>query len=470
MGFVMRYALWIWLVMATWGCQASLSELRPSLEEDGELYLYLQPVSQEGEGLRFSIDRIASITADGREIPLELRLRDVHPTETRRQRLLGHGLLPPGNYAGLTFKIKNAYLKGEGREVPLPLPSEVMRVDFPLSVVRKKALTVGLTFKLKGPVAGDTDFSFVFSPFIPSRPLISHVGYVSNQGSNSLAVFNKRLGQVVAVIATGRGPAGMALDQRRRRLYVALSGEDSIEVVDVQAGEILTRVRLNQGDRPQELDLTPDGKTLLTANMGSNSVSFVDPISLFELGRVTVGNGPCAVLVDPVHGRRAYIFNRLSSAVSVLDLQNRTVLTTLSTDPGPLRGALNKRGDRLYVIHELSPFLSVFNTSTLALEKRFRVGMGIDSIQVDPRNDLIYLARKHDAVIEVRDPVSFVVVDMVATEGMIRQMAIDGEENRLYVVSERQERVIASSLVSNKKVYEIDVGHAPYGIRLMGER
>lgn len=466
----MRYALLIWLAIGIWACQASLSAIGPSLEEEGEVYLYLQPLPHEAGGLRFGIDRISSVTAEGKDIPLELRLREISLSKVGRQRLLAHGFLPPGNYVGFIFTMKNVFLKEGGREIPLLPPSEPVRVHFPFLAARRKALLVCLTFKPRESVSEDTHFSPVFSPLIPSRPLTSHGGYVSNHGSNSLTIFDKRLGQAVGVIATGRGPAGMALDPMRKRLYVALSGDDSIEVVDVQASEPLNRLRLNQGDRPQELAFTPDGKTLLTVNTGSNSVSFVDPISLFELGRVTVGNGPHSVLIDPLHGKRAYVFNRLSSTISVLDPQSRTILATLSTDPGPLRGAMNRRGDRLYVIHELSPFLSVLNTSTLAVEKRFRVGMGMSAIQVDPRTDLVYLGRTYDTVVEVHDPVSFVPIDGIRTEGSIRQLAIDAEENRLFALSEGQRRLIVSSLVSNKKVFEIDVGDAPYGISLLGGR
>jgi len=452
------------------GCQATLSRLRPPLEEEGEVYLYIQPFPQEADRLRFTIENIFAVSGDGREVPLEIRLRELKSSETRRQRLLAYGQLPPGPYVGLSFKIRNAILKVEDGEANLLVPDVPVRTDFPFTVIRKRAYVVSLTFNYGESISGSVRFSPIFSAFIPARPIISLSGYVSNTGSNNITVFDKRLGQVVGVIATGRGPAGMALDQRLRRVYVALSGEDAVEVIDVTGGEIINRVRLSQGDRPQEMALTPDGKFLLTLNAGSNTVSFIDSLSLFELGRVNVGNGAHSILLDPNTGRRAYVFNRLSSTISVLDIPNRGIVTTLSTDPGPLRGQFNGRGDRLYVIHELTNYLTVIDPSSLSTLRRFQVRIGMNSIKVDNRTDLVYLGRKNDIMIEVYDPLSFVPVDIIKTGGTIAYTTIDGEENSLYLVNEDRKSLMVNSLVRKRPVYEIDVGEEPYWVVVMGER
>ena len=61
------------------GCQAATSRLRPPLEEEGEVYLYIQPYPQEAERLRFSIEGMSAVSDDGREFPLEVSLREIRP-------------------------------------------------------------------------------------------------------------------------------------------------------------------------------------------------------------------------------------------------------------------------------------------------------------------------------------------------------------------------------------------------------
>ncbi len=468
-GFAMRYALCALLFLEMLGCQATLSKFLPPLVEEGEIYVYLQPFPQEAERLRFNFEKISAMSEDGREIPLTMALQQVKGPALRRQRLLASGPLSPGRYTGLSFGVKNAVVRVEDGEAALLVPEGPSRIEFPFTIVKRKSLVIALVFKYDQSITGRINFSPVFSPFIPSKPINSLVGYVTNSDSNNLALFDKKLGQVVGIIPTGSRPRGMTLDQRSMKVYVALSGEDAIEVIDIMAGDVVNRIRLNMGDRPQEVALTPDGRLLLTANTGSNTVSFVDTISLFESNRINVGNGPNSILIDH-NGRRAFVFNNLSSTISVIDIPNRGIVTTISTDPGPLRGQFNRRGDRLYVIHELSSYLSVIDPSSLSTLRRFSVRIGMNSMKVDPRTDLVYLGRKQDPAVEIYDPFSFVPVDSIRTGGGITYMTIDRDESTLYMVSPRTRSLLVSSLVSKKTAFEIDVGEGPYWVVVMGER
>ncbi|MEO0249975.1 MAG: YncE family protein, partial [candidate division WOR-3 bacterium] len=250
---------------------------------------------------------------------------------------------------------------------------------------------------------------------------------------------------------------------------VALPGQDTIEAIDVNVGEVTDRLVLSTGDRPRELALTPDGRVLLSANTGSNTVSVIEAPTLFESRRITVGNGPNSILVDP-SGRRAFVFNSFASSISVLDIPNKALVTTISTDPGPLRGQFNKRGDRFYVIHELSSYLSIIDARTLSTVKRVQVGMGMGYIKVDTVTDFVYMGRTRDATIGVYEPNSFVPMDYIRTDGGVRYLTIDGDENNLVVVGAHVPRLSTTNLVSRKGVATIDIGDAPYWVTMMGER
>ena len=463
----MLHALCLLLLLC--GCQAAISRLRPPLEEEGEIYLYLQPYPQEAERLRFSIEGISAVSLDGREFPFEISLREIKASDVRRQRLLAYGRVPPGSYTGLSFKVKKAVLRAEDGEADLLVPEAPARTDFPINISRKRAYVISLFFKYRESISGGFSFSPVFSPLIPARPIVSLAGYVSNTISNNITVFDKKLGQVTGIIATGKGPAGMALDQRLRRVYVAISGEDEIVVIDITGGEVTSRIILSRGDHPQELAMTPDGRTLLSLNTGTNTVSFIDPTSLLELNRVNVGMGPRSILIDPT-GRRAYIFNTLAGTVSVLDLANRAMIVTFSTDPGPLRGQFNRRGDNLYVIHELSSYLSVVDPVSFRTLKRFSIGPGMNFIKVDAQTDLVYISRKNDPFVGVYIPPSFVSVDFIKTGGTIDSMTIDGELNNLYLVNSGLKSLMVSNLVRKKILSEMDVGEGPYWVTVMEER
>ena len=88
------------------GCQATLPKFMPPLEEEGEVYLYTQPFPQEAERLKFTMEGILAISNDGKEFPLTLSLAEIKASDTRRQRLLAFGRLPPGGYVEFSFKIR----------------------------------------------------------------------------------------------------------------------------------------------------------------------------------------------------------------------------------------------------------------------------------------------------------------------------------------------------------------------------
>ena len=124
-------------------------------------------------------------------------------------------------------------------------------------------------------------------------------GFVSNSGSGSLTIFNKRTAQVVGAIQVGGGPRGLAVDQRQGWLYVALEKENIISVVEISTSQVLGQVRLRSGDRPTELVLSDSGNRLLALNRGSNSVSVIDTDTLYELGRVKLEADADDILISP---------------------------------------------------------------------------------------------------------------------------------------------------------------------------
>jgi YVTN family beta-propeller protein len=446
-----------------------ISQLKPPLEEEGEVFLYIQPFPQEADRLRFRIEGISLRKSDGMEIPLTVKLADLRGRDMTRQRLLGSAQVPPGSYTGLSFKVKDAHLKVEDGDAALLVADVPTRIDLSFQVSRKRAYLISLAFRPKESILGGIGFSPVFSVSIPPKPIASLTGYVTNYGSNNITVFDKKIGQATGVIATGRGPAGMVLDQIGRRAYVAIPGDDTIEVIDVAAGEVTDKIRLTIGDHPQELALTPDGRILLAVNPGSNTISVIDLAPLTESSRINVGNGPSSILVDR-SGRRAYAFNTLASTISVIDILNRALVATIATDPGPLRGQFNRQGDRFYVIHELSSYLSVIDANFFSVTKRLSVGMGMRSIKVDTNTDLVYLGKNHDIVLGIYEPLSFVAVDYLQTGGGINYMTIDGDENNLVVVMAELQRLMITNLISKKALAVIDVGEGPYWVTLMGER
>jgi len=452
------------------GCTAARIQTRPPLEEQGAAYLYLQAIPAGAARLSFAINNVAAIKESGEEVPLSLRLSELSVRTVSRERLLAEGELPPGRYTGIALKVKDAVLAGAMDNAAIQWTAEPVLVSIPFVVTRKKANVLSLSFLHEESLVGGVLFTPRFRIVPAPKPPRGLLGYVVNRGSNTVTVFDKRSGRVSDVIPTGAAPGGMAIDSiLRNRGYVTVSGEDAVEVIDLLQGEVIDRIRLTMGDRPVEAVLTPDGNTLLTVNAGSNTVSLVDTVSRDVRTRISLPNGPRSILLDAT-GRKAYVFNTLGSGISVIDVPGGAVAATIPTESAPLRGQFSRQGDRLYVIHQWSPYLLVIDPVTLAVVRRQHVGMGFQALTLDPSYNRLYLARRGANEVEVLDPLTLVVVNFLRAGGEVSFMAIDGQEKTLFLLMPGRGTVRIVDLIRSAQRAEIDVGEEPYWVTVTGER
>ena len=78
------------------GCQQKLSILRPPLEDEGEVYIYLQPMPQEADKLRFTLEEVNAVKDDGTETPLTVHIGELKGSDIKGQRLFLSGRFDEG--------------------------------------------------------------------------------------------------------------------------------------------------------------------------------------------------------------------------------------------------------------------------------------------------------------------------------------------------------------------------------------
>jgi YVTN family beta-propeller protein len=464
------YLLFLFSLLSN-GCMPQGTMDQAPLRQRGDVTVYLQPMPQGAEKIRFIIEGITAVREGGIEIPFSLSMKEIKAVDNLdRQRVLAIGSLPPGTYTGLTIQIKSAYIQSEEGEYALLVPEGPLQVEHPFKVNDKGALTLFLTYQTGG-YGGDTVVRFapVFSLALPVGELISLKGYVTDTGANLVSVFNKKTMQVVGAFSTGNGPMGITVDKIRRKAYIAVSGDDSVEVIDLIEEETIDRLKLNFGDKPVELALTPDGRTLVVVNYDSGSASIIDAIGLFEIFRVKVGEGPTSVVMGPA-GRKAYVINSITNSVSVVDLTQRTPTINIALEGEPLRGAFNRMGDRLYIISRRSPNVSVIDPSRFTVTGKIFVGTGAVSIRTDPKTGLLLVGKEAGGEIIIVDPFSSMFIDTIEIKGSAAYMAIDEETNTLFVAIPERNTVQKVNLTAKKIVGEIEVREGEFAIVLMGER
>ena len=437
--------------------------------DQGLIVVQARPLPPEAGRLSFKFAGIAAVREDGGTVPLLVALPDASQKTLTRERRLAAGALAAGRYTGLALRFSDATLAGEQGKTPLQAQEETLLVPAPFTLEKRQAVVLLLGLEYRDSVATGFRFTPSFTAAVPRKPAVGLLGAASARGSDAVVLFDKTSGGIAAIVPTGRGPAGLAIDSERRRLYVAEPPEDAIETIGLLEQSVLSRIPVRGGDEPTELALLPDGRLLLAANAGSSTVSVIDAVSAVETGRITVGDQPRSVTVDRT-GRRAFVFNEGSSTVSVLDVPSRALVATIATEAGPFRGQLDRAGARLFVIHRSSPYLTVIDTGTLAVSGRLYAGNGVTALKVDAQSDRIYVARKGAFEVQIFDPLSLLSVDAVPVGGDVSFMTIDGEGNNLYLALPGAAAIDALRIVGKTATARAEVGADPYAVALLGER
>jgi len=452
------------------GCQPQATGPQTARLTGGSLFfLYLHPLTADTSRLRIVVDGVAAIGDDDTLQSLTLSLSEISLEKIDRQRLFASGRLPAGKYRGLAVTIKGAWVMTEEGEVALLPPEEAVEVPIPFTLREGKAKLLEMAYHHDGSIRRHVLFVPDLTAYAPDQPLLERVGYVSCPEAGYLVLFDRKSMQVHDAVAVDKGPAGIVVDQAKKRLYVSVQGEDQVEILDLRTGETIGNIPLQPGDMPGRLALTPDGLRLLVVNRDSNSVSILSTLSQIELERVTVGEDPQFVLSDPT-GTRAYVFNSRSDTLSVLDLDQPRIMTTIITETGPFWGAFNRNGSLLYILYRDSPYVSVFDTQATTIINRIEVGIGASTVLVDPLSDLIYLGRLDDTGVDIFAPLSLQPVDYLESAGAPVDMVIDNEENRMLLAIPSLTGVAALDLTSRQSAGFVETGAAPASLAIAGAR
>jgi YVTN family beta-propeller protein len=467
-----RQKLWLALLFLLWPIVACTPQspvaMNPPLTTEGEIFLFLQPMGEKAAALTFTLGEVAVRRPDGVSIPLSLSFKElVGAARVHSQSLLAKARVPAGMYDGLSLTVERAEIMTEDGPVALQIGQEPVWLPVEMKIAPKMAVSFFLTFHAGRSLESHVLFRPVFSVTASSQLPLARLGYLSMPLANTLFVFHDSGMLITGVIATGMLPRGMAIDRKRDRLYTAL-GESAIAVIDMLRHASLGVIRLRPGDDPQEIALSPDGTSLVSANYGSNTVSIVDAVAQVERSRVVVGDGPSAVAFSPA-GNVAYSMDSLANTISVIDTENLTLSATIRLEESPLKGALNRTGSELYVITANSPNLLVIDLSGGGVVQKIFIGMGAHSILVDSRSGFVYVG-KRDGEISVVDPTIRAALDTIQLGGPVESMAISDEENFLFALVPRENALNKVNLTSKEVRAKIDLPEQGYAVSLAGAR
>src|SRR5512134_1242594 len=82
---VMRMVALSAVSMVLFACQAAPSLVKPRLEEEGQVFVYLQALSPEADRLTFRLEGISAVRGDGTTVPVSLHISEIRGEQLKRE-------------------------------------------------------------------------------------------------------------------------------------------------------------------------------------------------------------------------------------------------------------------------------------------------------------------------------------------------------------------------------------------------
>jgi YVTN family beta-propeller protein len=243
------------------------------------------------------------------------------------------------------------------------------------SVIVANALSDSLTFidprtaEVQRTVRGVIDpYHLRFSPdmkwFVTAANRLNHIDIFRWDGSNMTLA--KR-------IATGKTPSHLWIDSKSSTVYSTMQDSDELIALDLQSQTIKWRVKT--GPMPADLMGTADDKRILVALTGGDAVEVYDvsgpTVTRSKVIKTGLGAHAFRALGD---GRHVLVSNRVANTVSKIDLQTLDVVGRLDVPGGPDCMDVTRDGKHLYVSSRWARKLSVVDLTSGKLVRQVKVG------------------------------------------------------------------------------------------------
>jgi YVTN family beta-propeller protein len=153
---------------------------------------------------------------------------------------------------------------------------------------------------------------------------------VNGLARNQVDLYDAATMKLVKRFPLASMPSHLAYAPDSSMVYVSLQGTDRLAAIDIKRMAVVWDVEV--GKTPAGV-MWHDDKVLV-ANMGSNDVAVVDPVSGQVERRITVGKGAHQLFLSP-DGRIIYVNSRVDGTTTALDARSLQIKRVYSIPGGP---------------------------------------------------------------------------------------------------------------------------------------
>jgi YVTN family beta-propeller protein len=265
--------------------------------------------------------------------------------------------------------------------------------------------------------------------------------FIANQGDHTALVVDLAARKVINKIGVDINGHEVAVAPSHRLGYVPIYGNSgvgkpgtdgsSVHVIDLREGRDIQIINLGKPVRPHCAKFAPDGMLYVSAEL-ANAIYVVDPSTGKVVGEVPTGAPESHMFVLSPDGHRAYTANVGPGSVSVLDLQNRSVIAVIPVAKTVQRISISTDGGYVFTHDQNASRIAVIDTATNKLARWIDLPGRVYSSTPTPDGRLL-IANAPSGKLFVIDLSTEKVTGEYPIPAAIGEIAIDSASDHAYI-------------------------------------
>lgn len=316
---------------------------------------------------------------------------------------------------------------------------------------------------------------FSLQLFFRAAVLLLTCGVASAQSANPLFVLNSLDADVSVIdpvswkvtqrIATGKEPHHLYMTPDEKSVIVANAGGDSLTFIDPRTAQVQRVVRGTLD--PYQLRFSPDMKWFVTVANRLNHIDIYrwDGKDITLVKRIPSGKTPSHIWID-TKSTTAYASMQDSDELVAVDLNTQTLKWRVKT--GPLPADVFGTPDDKYLMVGMTGgnHVEVYDVSgpQAKLFKTIPTGEGAHAFRALGDGRHVFLGNRVANTINKIDYTTLESVAQFAAPGGPDCMEVSADGKLLFVSSRWIKKVSVIDIASGKLVRQIPVGKSPHGI------
>ena len=226
----------------------------------------------------------------------------------------------------------------------------------------------------------------------------------------------------------------MAVDNKSGRIFAAVYGNDSVEVVEVARGKRVHSIQAGFS-KPQMVAYLPESNRIVVSNEGDGSCKILDADSYKVIDTVKFADDADQLRYDPA-SKRVYV-GYGDGAIGAFDATTgKRVEGDFELGAHPESFQLEEKGPRIFVNLASVSQIAVINRNTRKIEKWKLEETGTNfPMALDEEHHRLFVAARRPARLLVLDTDSGKVIASLPGAADTDDMSYDATRKRIYVPS-----------------------------------